>query len=123
VTKATRAAGDQLRYGINWALARRAKLKLFSDHLECGNWRVEYREIDSAVLYSIRTNLIIPGYVLKIQTPKQTYHFGLYRGRFWKGELPFPVVREKGKLRYSWLSLIPRFFLLSYVIYLIVAHL
>jgi hypothetical protein len=118
--KATRAEGDHLKYGMNWAFARRAKPKLFADHLECSDWRVNYADITVALLTSIRSNFVIPGYMLKIETTGQTYHFGLNWGRFWKGELPFPVVREKGKLKYSWLSLITRLVLFGYLVYLLV---
>lgn len=82
MTKATTAEGDQVRYGPNWVTARRAILNVFSDRLECGDWKIEYKEIKDSVLYSIKTNLIIPGYVLKVATTERTYHFGLNAGSF-----------------------------------------
>jgi hypothetical protein len=98
MTKATAAAGDQMKHGPNWALSRRAILKVFDDRLECGDWKVPFSEISEAKLYSIRSTLFIPGYVLQIQTHEQAYHFGLNWGSFWTKELPFPVKRERGKL-------------------------
>ena len=115
MSKAMIAEGDQLHYGPNWALARRAALKVFDDHFECGDWTIPYPSITKATLYSIRSTLGIPGYILKMETAEKTYHFGLNWGKFWKGELPFEVSREKGKLGYSTFSIILRVVLIGYI--------
>ena len=81
MTKATDAEGDQMQYGPNWLLSRRGVLRVFDDHLECGNWHVDYREIQDAVLFSVRS-IFIPGFVLRISTGSKTYYFGLNWGRF-----------------------------------------
>lgn len=119
MTKATTAEGDQMKYGPNWMLSRRATLKVFEDRLECGDWTVPLSDVSEAVLYSIRSTFFIPGYILKIQTPGRTYHFGLNGGSFWKGELPFRVKRKKGKLGYSVFSIIVRAVLFGYLGYLL----
>jgi len=119
MTKATAAAGDQMKHGPNWALSRRAILKVFDDRLECGDWKVPFSEISEAMLYSIRSTLFIPGYVLQIQTHEQAYHFGLNWGSFWTKELPFPVKRERGKLGYSPFSIAARIILFCYLGYLL----
>lgn len=108
MAKATTAEGDQMRFGPTWVTARRASLKVFSNRLECGDWKIGYEEIKESGLYSIRTNFVIPGYVLKVATENKTYHFGLNYGRFWKGTLPFEVQREKGKMKYSPFSILIR---------------
>jgi len=107
-TKATTAEGDQLKYGPNWLLARRGRLSVFSDRLECGDWRIKKEEIKRAVLYSVRQSLVIPGFVLKVETEGRTYHFGLNYSAYWKSELPFTVEREKGQLALSRFSLVFR---------------
>lgn len=117
MAKATTAEGEQLQYGPNWVLARRATLKIFDDHLECGDWSVPYEQMQSATLYSIRSFLLVPSYVLQVNTTEKQYHFGLNWGAFWKEELPFKVNREKGKVKYSKFSIVVRLLLLSYVIY------
>ena len=121
LTKATTAEGDQRKYGPNWITSRRGRLKVFDDRLECGNWRIEYPEITSAILYSFRTFFLrIPGYILTIETDDKTYHFGLNgRGKFWKGDLPFEVSQEKGKLNFTWFSMIVRVILFSYIAYML----
>ena len=117
LTKATTATGDQMKYGPNWVVARRARLKVFPDRLECGDWTIPNEEITEAVLFSIRSLVFIPGYVLRVTTDEATYHFGLNGGAFWKGELPFPVTRKKGSLGYSKLSIAVRVIALGDLVY------
>ena len=119
MTKATTAEGDQRKYGPNWVISRRASLKVFDDHLECGNWCILNSEIEKAVLYSFRTLFLrIPGYILTVETADRTYHFGLNGwGKFWQNELPFAVEREKGKLTFSWFSIVVRLVLAGILAY------
>ncbi|MBA4031232.1 MAG: hypothetical protein C0478_10150 [Planctomyces sp.] len=121
LTKATIAEGDQRQYGPRWITARRGKLQVFDDHLHCGHWSIPYPEITDAVLYSFRSTFLrIPGYLLTVSTAEKTYHFGLNGwGSFWKNDLPFPVRREQGKLRYTWFSIAVRLLLFCYLIYLL----
>lgn len=91
---------------------------LYGDRLECGNWTVPYDQIRDAVLTSFRSPILrIPGYVLSVRTDEKTYHFGLSGSRYWRGELPFPVNRERGRLRLSAISLLARGVLLGFVVY------
>lgn len=79
-------------------------------------------EITDAVLYSVRHSLVIPGYVLKIETHEKTYHSGLSRGSFWSGDLPIPVRRERGRLAYSPFSVAVRLLGLGALAYLAWKH-
>lgn len=119
MTKATTAEGDQRKHGPNWVVSRRGSLKVFEDHLECGDWQIAYSEIDKAVLYSFRSFFLrLPGYILTVDTKDKTYHFGLNGwGDFWKGRLPLAVEREKGKLQFSWFSILVRVILVGYLGY------
>lgn len=120
MTKGTVAEGDQRKNGPNWVTARRASLKIFDDHLECGNWHVNFPEIERAVLYSFRSSLLLPGYILSVETNDRAYSFGLNGwGKFWKGELPFAVEREKGRLKLSWFSIAVRAMLIGCIGYLL----
>lgn len=101
MTKATTAEGDDVRHSLSWVLARRALLEVWPDRLVCGDWTIRYDEIRGAVLFSVRSSFLIPGYVLRIRHGKDIYQFGLNWGRFWKGDLPFHVRREKATLGYS----------------------
>lgn len=120
MTKGVIAEGDQLRHGPAWVTARRGILKVYPDRLECGDWSIPNTEIREAVLSSFRSAFGIPGYVLRVDTAAKTYHFGLNGGRFWKGDLPFPVRREKVKLSYSPFSIVARCVVVAMVIYYLV---
>lgn len=101
--------------------SRRGSLRIFDDHLECGDWRIDYSDIRNAVLYSFRSVFLrIPGYILTVETSEQTYHFGLNGwGNFWMGDLPFAVKREKGKLGFTWFSILVRLVLLGFIGYMV----
>jgi hypothetical protein len=119
MTKGIIAEGDQLKHCPNWVLARRGRLKIFQDRLECGDWVVAYSDIKNATLYSVRQLIIVipfPGYVLRIETEDKTYHFGLNPSAYWKNELPFSIERQKGRLKFSLFSIIIRWVLLGYII-------
>lgn len=116
MTKAVDSPGDQMKYGPNWTFSRRGILKVYDDHLECRDWYIENHQIKNAVLFSLKY-FFLPGYVLRIQTNEKTYHFGLNGNRFWKNDLPFPVIREKGKLRYSVSSILIRLFIAAYIVW------
>jgi len=118
MTKGVKGAADAFEYGMSWVTARRAFLKVYEDRLECGDWGIPYRSINHAVLFETR-QMFIPCYVLKIRTDAEAYQFGLNGGRFWAGELPFPVTREKGRLRYSKFSIAMRVILVAACIWYI----
>ena len=117
-TKATTEEKGEFRRSANWVTARRAKLYLTGSELRCGNWRIPYEEIREAVLFSFRGSYLLPGYVLEVDTGAVTYQFGLNGwGRFWKGELPFPVRRESGSLGTSPFSIAVRVAAFGYLAY------
>jgi hypothetical protein len=60
--------------------------------LECGDWRIPYDAIDEAVLFSTK-QMFIPCYVPRAAAGGRIYQFGLNPGLFWRGDLPFPVIR------------------------------
>ena len=116
LTKATTAEGDHLRHSLSWVTARRAYLMVFEDRLECRDWVIACGDIEEAVLFSVFA-FPLPGHVLRVRALSKTYQFGLNRNRFWKGDLPFPVTREKGRLGYSSFSAIARLVLLAAILY------
>lgn len=120
MTKAVIADGDQLESGPRWITSRRARLKLFADRLQCGDWTIRYCEIRGATLASFRSHVLrIPGYVLSVRTDTKTYHFGLSGSSYWMHDLPFPVRRTKGRLRLSLISLLARAALIGYALYFV----
>ena len=120
MTKAVIADGDQLRVGPKWITSRRGRLKLFSDRLECGDWTIQYNNIREAVLSTFRSPILrIPGYVLAVRTDSDTYHFGLNGWRYWNGDLPFPVTRQRSKLKLSPISIVARAVVIGYAAYFV----
>ena len=107
MAKGVKGASETFEYGMSWVTARRAILKVFADRIECGDWTIPCSEIERAVLFETK-QWFIPCYILKVGTANVAYQFGLTGGKFWRGELPFPATREKGKLHYSTFSLIVR---------------
>jgi len=121
MTKATAAEGENLRHSFNWVVSRRGTLQVLSDALECGDWRIPYDSISEAVLFSTR-QMFIPCYVLRVAANGTIYQFGLNPGSFWKGDLPFPVKREKLRLKFSWFSIVVRVILLASIVYWLWTH-
>jgi hypothetical protein len=116
MTKGVRGAADQFEYGLSWVTSRRGSLKVFSDRLECGDWTIPFEEIQQAVLFETR-QWFIRCYVLKVRTAATTYQFGLNPGRFWRGDLPFEVERQKGRLKYSAFSIAIRVVLVAAILW------
>jgi hypothetical protein len=100
-TKATCREEGRLRFSLNWAFARRAKLVLTDKELVCGDWRIPYSEIEDASLVTVPT-LFGPARNLMVRWRGRTYQFQLKSESlwrmvihpFWDGPLPFQVHRE-----------------------------
>jgi hypothetical protein len=86
------------------------------DSLVCGDWTIPYDQIKDATLISF-SSLFLPGYILRVRTGDKVYQFGLNGNPYWKGDLPFPVTRERGKLGYSAFSIAARVAALVFVLY------
>ena len=118
MVKATKAEGEEIRRSLNWVKARRGNLKIYDDHLECGNWSINYSEFQEAVVFSVRS-FFLPCYVLRIKANGEIYQFGLNPNSFWKGDLPFEAKREKESIKYSPFSIIVRVIAVGYIAYLL----
>ena len=116
MTKAIEGAPEDFGYSPKWITSRRAQLRVFEDRLECGDWTILSSQIEKAELFKTRSGLM-PCYILKILTGEQSYQFGLNPSKYWKTELPFPVDRTEGKLKYSKFSVIIRILLVGVIIW------
>jgi hypothetical protein len=104
-TKATDREGDRLRFSLNWALARRAELRLTASALECGDWFIPFDRIDDAVLVAVPTRFGT-SYSLRIEAIGTTYQFQLKSmsplrfvlDPFWLGSTPLALRREVGRI-------------------------
>ena len=116
LTKGVQGASEEFEYGLSWVTARRGKLEVFSDRIECGDWRIPNEEIEDAVLFKTRP-AFRTCYILKIRTADESYQFGLNGNSFWEGELPFEVRREKGHLEYSNFSIAIRIVVIVFLLW------
>lgn len=107
MTKGVKDAPESFEYGASWVTARRGTLIVHQDRLECGDWVIPYADISQAVLFRT-SQMFIPCHILKVKTATDSYQFGVSGSPFWSTELPFPVAREKGRLRYSKFSIAAR---------------
>jgi hypothetical protein len=116
--KGTRHEAGPPRYSHNWALARRAPLMVYPDHLQFGDWIIAYRDMTETVLYRSR-QMFIPVYVLSVTAMGETYQFGLNPWVLWRRQLPFPVRRESVRLRYSPFSAALRVLMIAWLAYVV----
>ncbi|MFH0946973.1 MAG: hypothetical protein V2A76_17415 [Planctomycetota bacterium] len=116
MTKAVTSEEGGPGHAFSWARARRGLLEVTDEEISLGQWKIRYEEIEEATLLSTR-QMFIPGFILRVRARGVTYHFGLNWGRFWKGELPFPVERKRARLRRSWIRLTIRFLTLALIVY------
>jgi hypothetical protein len=96
--------------------SRRVRLRVYDDVLEFDGKRIAYESIDEAVLISIR-QLFIPSFVLRIECAGRTVRFGVNSDAFWRGDLPLPVRRVRGRVRLNPLSKVLRVALLLALIW------
>lgn len=116
MTKGVKGAAESFEYGMSWVTARRAFLTVYNDRIECGDWIIPHRTVSKAILFETR-QVFVKCYILKIQTDSDAYQFGLNGNKFWAGELPFSVIREKGRLQYSKFSIAIRIVLAAALIW------
>lgn len=102
--KATDGEQGPPRYSASWLVARRARFKVFSDRVECGDWIIRSSEVQDAVLFEAR-QWFIPVFVLSLQTAAKTYQFGFNPWVRIGSHLPFAFRSERVQLRYSAFSI------------------
>jgi hypothetical protein len=117
-TKATDAEPGPPRHSANWVVARRAWFYIYPDRVECGDWSIRRADVRDAVLFTAR-QMLIPVYILSVQTTERTYQFGFNPWVHVADHLPFPFRRERVRLGYSAFSITARFLLLAYLVYLV----
>jgi hypothetical protein len=116
--KAIRLEGTKVNLGLKWALAKRGTLKVKSDFLECGEWRIPYSKIQEAILLSM-PYLWTKSYGLTIRTEDATYQFGLNPSEYWKGSLPFVLKREDAGTYWVAVNIIRMAIYAAIIIYLL----
>jgi hypothetical protein len=120
VCKAILNQNNSTNTGIDWATSKRTILNLDDKSLTAANSKVLYTNILKAKLRIVPSAFFMPGCILTVTTDKTTHHFGLRYGSYWKGELPFPVEREKVNVSGIWIRRLIILGILGYILYSII---
>jgi hypothetical protein len=86
--------------GMHWIMARRGKLHVFEDRIECGDWRLPFAEMTNVILYAAKQTFGA-AHVLEVTTPNETYQFGLRARSKLEDYMSVPIERQDTKLKPS----------------------
>ena len=114
--KATTREEKEPRISENWMFSKRARLKVFEDHIKCGSWTINKDDIEALHCYHI-TKMGMRSRVQQITTPQENYQFGFDP---WKDPLPhlgLEYTESEAKLTYSPFSILLRLALLAAFLY------
>jgi hypothetical protein len=96
ITKGTDRMSGPPRRSAHWATSRRGTLRIYTDRVELGDWRIPHADVREARAYSI-PSLLGRGLVLELRTDTKTYQFGINPWARPLGHLPYPVqVQDAG---------------------------
>ncbi|MEL6835168.1 MAG: hypothetical protein AAFY48_03240 [Bacteroidota bacterium] len=117
--KGTRVKGEeQIERGAKWVVSKRAVIILTDKNISCGDWLIKLDDIEKATLV-LFDSFWGAGQVLQIKTKEQLhFQFGMQRNPAWDSQDALPLTVEKGKLKYSWYSIIVRLLAVAYLLYL-----
>ena len=116
-TKTTNKEGETPSQSFNWITSRRGWFKVFTDRIECGNWKIPFAEVQEMIVYRGK-QMLIPVTVLQIEIPGETYQFGFNPWARPLTYLPISCREEQIKLKYSAFSISVRVIIIFYLIYL-----
>ncbi len=114
--KATDREEGEPGHSANWVASKRARLKIYEDRVECGDWTIPLSQVLEAKLYTAR-QFLLPVKVLHLVTAGGSYQFGYSGGKYPEVYLPFKVPKLSVRLKHSAFSLILRVFLYGYIVY------
>ena len=117
-TKATNREVGNPRRSHSWITSRRAWFKIFTDRIECGDWRIPFVEIQEVVVY-LGKQMLIPVTVLQIEAFGQNYQFGFNP---WANPIKYlsvPYREERVRIKHSVFSVAVRVIIACYLIYLL----
>ena len=114
--KATKREDSEPRYSANWLVSKRARFKIFTDRIECGNWEIPNKSIHKAIAYKTK-QMFIPVTVLQLITETGSYQFGFNPWARPIEHLGIEVEEQSVKLKYSAFSIFIRVAALMYIGY------
>ena len=103
---------QDIQRGFDWITSQRAIIILTDKKIVCGKWTIFLDTITAAQLIKCSG-----GQVLKISTEDGTnYQFGMQFNPEWTTQQILPLTLEKGRIKYSFFSIVLRLILFLYVI-------
>lgn len=108
---------QSIQHGVSWLKAQRAVFMLTTEKIVCGKWCILLEDIERAELLKIRG-----GQVLKITTKdQQHYQFGMQHNQQIENQKHMPLIIKKGKVGYSFFSIVIRVILVLQILYFLYA--
>jgi hypothetical protein len=108
---------QSIQRGSDWMTSQRAIILLTDQKIICGPWEIPFDTIQSAQLIKVNSEFGA-GQVLKVQTKNEKhYQFGMQLNPEWTEQQQLPLTLQKGKLQYSFLSILFRVLVYGYLIY------
>jgi hypothetical protein len=95
-------------------IARRGRLKVFDDRVECGNWRIAYTDVQQAILYHYKY-LFMTTTAIHLVTADGHYQFGFNPLASPADHINLDVDEKEIELTYSTFSKILRLSLIPYI--------
>lgn len=117
-TKATTRESGVPRRSANWVTSRRGWFKVLHDRIECGDWRIPFHTVESAVLYTGRS-LFMTVSVLELRAGGKTYQFGFNPWVRVEQALPLELERRNVRFGYSPFSVAMRVLVIVYLAWLV----
>ncbi len=117
MTKAVRSNSREIPpHGLSWVGARRGRVCIHSDRLECGDWRIPFEDSDIDVL-RWRAYGFLPCDMIRATHDDHTYFFGLNPWAQPLKHLPSETAVSTVSIRTSPMSVVARLAVIAYLVY------
>lgn len=118
MTKAVRTNSAEVpERGLRWVGARRARLRVFDDRVECGDWCIPYSDVTVAKVLRYKVYFVVPAEVLQLTTDTDSFFFGVNPWAKPSEHLSVATTAEDLKLGHSPFSIALRVGLFGYLTY------
>ncbi len=114
--KGTDKEAAEPKASMNWAFSRRARFRVFEDHVQCGDWVIAFPDVEKATLYRTKSWLL-RYQILQLDTKDRSFQFGFNPWADPAKHLNLDMTEESVRLKQSQIGLIVRFALLGLLAY------
>jgi len=121
-TKATNKEKGDPRHSSNWITSRRTSFCVYDEHIECGNWYFEAKEIKNPILFKSKQGFIKFD-LIQFDYKDQTYQFGFNPWAHPAQYINIDFKIEYKNVKFSPFSIVLRLLLIGVIVYYIVTKL